>query len=54
MDVNGVDVMNIIGSRININFVYRGDKFNEQVNRYNSKLDEYVARQEAIAKIKRY
>lgn len=53
MDVNGVDVMNNIGSRININFVYRGDKFNEQVNKYNSKLDEYAARQEAIAKIKR-
>lgn len=50
MDMNGLAVMNNMGSWININFVYQGDKFNEQVNKYNSKLDEYVARQGAIAK----
>jgi len=42
MNIDGVNAMNTIGSKIRINFVCRGDKFNEQVQNYNERLDKYV------------
>ena len=52
MNMNGVDAMNNIGSRIRINFVCRGDKFDEQLQNYNEKLDEYANQQENSSKLK--
>ncbi len=42
MNMDGVNAMNSIGSKIKINFVCRGDKFSEQVQDYNERLEEYV------------
>ena len=46
MNMNGVNAMNIIGSKLKINFVCRGDKFNEQIETYNERINEYVNQQE--------
>ena len=53
MNRNGVNIMNSIGSKISINFVCRGDKFNEQVEKYNLRLNEYVMQQETGTKLKK-
>lgn len=52
MSMNGVSVINSIGSRVDINFIRRGDKFNEQVENYNLRLNEYVKQQENGKKLK--
>lgn len=52
MNMNGINVTNIIGSDIKIDFVYRGDKFGEQVENYNARLDEYIKQQENGARLK--
>lgn len=46
MNMDGVNAMNNIGSNLKINFICRGDKFNEQVENYNGRIKEYVNRQE--------
>lgn len=53
MNFDGVSAMNNIGSNIKINFVYRGDKFKEQVENYNRRLDEYVNRKNSDSELKR-
>ena len=45
MNMKGVNIVNNIGSNIKINFVCRGDKFSEQIEIYNSRLNEYVSQQ---------
>lgn len=40
-----------IGSKLKINFVCRGDKFNEQVENYNERINEYANRQEKRKKL---
>lgn len=52
MNMDGVNAMNTIGSKIKINFVCRGDKFDEQVQKYNEKIDEYINQQENGPKLK--
>lgn len=53
MNMSGVDAMNNIGSKIKINFVCRGDKFNEQVEAYNLRLNEFLNQQETTIKLKK-
>ena len=50
-NMNGVNAMNTIGSKLKINFVCRGDKFNEQVENYNERINEYANRQEKRQKL---
>lgn len=51
--MKGVSAINDKGSNITINFVCRGEQFNEQIKKYNSKLDEYVrGNQESSPKLK--
>lgn len=52
MNMDGVNVINNIGSRIKVNFICRGDKFIEQVENYNSRLNEYINQQKTSAKSK--
>ncbi len=52
MNMDGVTAMNVIGSKVRINFVCRGDKFNEQVQNYNERLDEYINQRKNDAKLK--
>lgn len=52
MNMDGVNAMNSIGSQININFICRGDKFSEQVENYNLRLNEYINQQENTKKLK--
>lgn len=42
MNMNGVDVINSIGSSIKINFICRGEKFEEQINNYDDILNQYI------------
>lgn len=51
MNMNGVNAMNTIGSKLKINFICRGDKFNEQVENYNQRINEYANRQENSKKL---
>lgn len=51
-NMDGVSAMNSIGSNIKINFVCRGQQFDEQVREYNSKLDEYLKQQNSGSKLK--
>lgn len=51
MNMNGVNAMNNIGSNLKINFICRGDKFNEQVENYNERINEYANRQEKDRKL---
>ena len=53
MNMNGVNAMNNIGSKIKINFVCQGDRFSKQVENYNSRLDEYINEQETNTKLKK-
>ena len=53
MNMKGVNIVNNIGSNIKINFVCRGDKFSEQIEIYNSRLNEYVSQQEIGTKLKK-
>lgn len=53
MNMNGVNVINDIGTNIKINFVCRGDKFDEQARDYNLRLNEYVNQQEKNKRLKR-
>ena len=52
MNMDGVIATNNIGSKIQINFVCRGNKFDEQVNHYNARLEEYANQQKNGAKLK--
>lgn len=52
MNMDGVNAVNNIGSKIKVNFVCRGDKFNEQVESYNLKLNEYINQQKDDIKLK--
>lgn len=51
MNMNGVNAMNNIGSKLKINFVCRGDRFNEQAENYNERINEYENRQEKGKKL---
>lgn len=47
MNMDGINAKNIItGSNIKINFACRGDKFQDQVNEYNAKLEAYAKEQQ--------
>lgn len=52
MNMDGVNLVNSIGSKIKINFVCRGDRFSEQIENYNARLDEYIKQQTNNAKLK--
>ncbi len=52
MNMDGVNLVNNIGSIIKLNFVCRGDKFDEQIQNYNAKLDEYENQQKNNIKLK--
>lgn len=51
MNMDGVNIANTIGSKIKINFVCRGDKFIEQIENYNSRINEYINEQELGSKM---
>lgn len=51
MNMNGVNAMNNIGNKLKINFVCRGDKFNEQAENCNESINEYENRQEKGKKL---
>lgn len=42
MNMSGVNAVNSIGSRININFLCKGNEFEKQAELYNRRLDDYV------------
>ena len=52
MNMDGVSAMNSIGSNIKINFVCRGNRFSEQVQNYNARLEAYVNQQLNNVKLK--
>ena len=52
MNMNGINLINNLGSKIKINFVCCGDEFSEQVRNYNAQLDEYEKQQINNAKLK--
>lgn len=52
MNMDGVTVVNAIGSKVNVNFICRGVSFDEQASKYNLRLDEYVNQQENNMKLK--
>ena len=52
MNMNGINLVNTIGSKVKLNFAYRGDKFDEQIQDYNVRLDEYRKQQTDNGKLK--
>jgi len=52
MNMDGVNALNCIGSNIKINFACRGDRFIEQAQNYNARLNEYVNQQVNSVKLK--
>ena len=52
MNMDGINLVNSIGSEIKINFVCRGNCFSEQIESYDARLDEYVKHQTSNAKLK--
>lgn len=52
MNMNGINLVNTIGSKIKLNFIYRGDKFDKQIQNYNVRLDEYEKHQTNNRKLK--
>ena len=53
MNMDGVNLVNNIGSKIKINFVCQGNKFREQVENYNARLNEYINQQENSTRFKK-
>ena len=43
-DFHGIDALNAIGSKIEMNFLCRGNKFDEITSNYNLKINEYIDR----------
>lgn len=41
-----VDIINNSGSKLKINFLYRGQLFLEQIKKYNGRLNEYAKKQQ--------
>lgn len=52
MNIDGITAINSMGSQVRINFVCRGNNFDEQIETYNAKLDEYVHQQNSSSKRK--
>ena len=42
---NGINIISNSGSKINIDFACKDEKFEAQIKRYNATLDEYVEKQ---------
>lgn len=53
MNMDGVNITNIRGSNIKIDFVCRGDQFDDQVRHYNARIDEYVKQQTHSEKLRK-
>lgn len=51
INMNGVNAVNVRGSKLKINFVYQGKNFNQQADDYNQRINEYANRQESGIKL---